>query len=86
MLHRRSMRSGRCPQHDQRSGWPDAEVDESAPYRPTEEPTANEGVNGALVPQNSRDSGKTAIVVLLRPVFLRTGGPTFTELPASLPL
>src|SRR5262249_26299469 len=66
-------------------GWPDGEVDESAPYRPAG------GVYGQTKARMERwclrraqDAGNTRIVVLLPSCVYGPNGATFTELPAKL--
>jgi nucleoside-diphosphate-sugar epimerase/predicted dehydrogenase len=68
-------------------GWPEGEVDESAPYRPAG------GAYGQTKARMERwclrraqdaDAGNTRIVVLLPSCVYGPNGPTFTELPAKL--
>ena len=66
-------------------GWPDGEVDETAPYRPAG------GQYGRSKSQMERwclrragSSGKTRIVLILPSSVYGPGGKTFTELPAKL--
>jgi nucleoside-diphosphate-sugar epimerase/predicted dehydrogenase len=66
-------------------GWPEGEVDESAPYRPAG------GAYGRTKARMERwclrraqDAGNTRIVVLLPSCVYGPNGATFTELPAKL--
>src|SRR5262249_28186024 len=66
-------------------GWPEGEVDESAPYRPAG------GAYGQTKARMERwclrraqDPGNTRLVVLLPSCVYGPGGATFTELPAKL--
>lgn len=66
-------------------GWPDGEVDESAPYRPA---GGAYGSSKATMErwclERAKDAGKTRVVLLLPSCVYGPGGKTFTELPAQL--
>jgi nucleoside-diphosphate-sugar epimerase/predicted dehydrogenase len=66
-------------------GWPEGEVDETAPYRPA---GGAYGRTKARMERwclrRARTSGKTRIVVLLPSCVYGPNGATFTELPAKL--
>jgi nucleoside-diphosphate-sugar epimerase/predicted dehydrogenase len=66
-------------------GWPDGEINETAPYRPA---GGSYGKTKAVMERwclkAARGSGGTRIVVLLPSCVYGPGGKTFTELPAKL--
>ena len=66
-------------------GWPEGEIDETAPYRPA---GGAYGQTKARMERwclkKARTSGKTRIVVLLPSCVYGPNGATFTELPAKL--
>src|SRR5262249_7136876 len=66
-------------------GWPEGEVDESAPYRPAG--GAYGGTKARMERwclRRAQNAGNTRIVVLLPSCVYGPGGTTFTELPAQL--